>query len=253
MIDPRAGLLVAVCLLLVALIASQFYTGVESDSAPSSVSARADEGRAIPRPVQPPADELIAVALARPLFNSARRPPDSGQGTSSEFRDKRLAGIVIEPDKRVALFAVIGAKPLMLAEGDTIDGWRIESIAATEISLVGPAGTRTLEPTLAPAAVRTTESPRNITPRNPAQSQQRAAGQAPPHPQQAAGAQSAPPRSPQLRQPSPRPPIPPARAPVAQARPQAAPNPVRPEQGSLEGQPNSHPATNPAARPVQRP
>jgi hypothetical protein len=57
----------------------------------------------------------------------------------------RLTGIVTEPD-HVAIFAMNGAKPLRVSEGEAASGWRIESIAPQEVSLSGPGGTKTLEP-----------------------------------------------------------------------------------------------------------
>jgi hypothetical protein len=62
----------------------------------------------------------------------------------------RLTGIVTEPDHHVAIFAVNGAKPLRLTEGEAVSGWRIESISPREVALSGPGGTKTLEPKLDP-------------------------------------------------------------------------------------------------------
>ena len=93
-------------------------------------------------------DELLAVVLARPLFSSTRRPPQNAanDGPSADLGDTRLTGIVTEPGRRIAIFAVNGARPLRLTEGEAVSGWRIESITPREVSLTGPGGTKTLEP-----------------------------------------------------------------------------------------------------------
>jgi len=102
-------------------------------------------------------DELLAMALARPLFSSTRRPPQSAPSdnvTSADLADMRLTGIVTEPEHHVAIFAVNGAKPLRVTEGEAVSGWRIESITPREVSLSGPGGTKTLEPKLDPNLVQ---------------------------------------------------------------------------------------------------
>jgi len=66
----------------------------------------------------------------------------------------RLTGIVTEPEHHVAIFAVNGAKPLRVTEGEAVSGWRIESITPREVSLSGPGGTKTLEPKLDPNLVQ---------------------------------------------------------------------------------------------------
>src|SRR5262249_30804540 len=102
-------------------------------------------------------DELLAVVLDRPLFNSSRRPPQAAASdnvTSSDLADVRLTGIVTEPERRVAIFAVNGAKPLRLTEGEAVSGWRIETIRPREVAMSGPGGTKTLEPKLDPNLVQ---------------------------------------------------------------------------------------------------
>ena len=97
-------------------------------------------------------DVLVATILARPLFSTTRRPPQHSDGPAadSDLDNARLAGIVTEPGHRFAIFAPTGAKPLIVSEGDTVSGWRVESITAREVSLSGPGGTKTLEPKIDP-------------------------------------------------------------------------------------------------------
>jgi hypothetical protein len=113
-------------------------------------------------PVAPP----IAAILARPLFSPSRRPPQNSTGNAADdagLADSRLAGIVIEPGRRFAIFAPQGAKPLMVTEGETVSGWRVDSISPQEVSLSGPEGTKTLQPkfdpNLAPPAEEQTPPP----------------------------------------------------------------------------------------------
>jgi general secretion pathway protein N len=85
----------------------------------------------------------------------------------------RLTGIVTEPDHHLAIFAVNGAKPLRVTEGEAVSGWRIESITPREVSLSGPGGTKTLEPKLDPNLVQQAPPapPANPAARQPAQPQ----------------------------------------------------------------------------------
>jgi hypothetical protein len=101
------------------------------------------------RPQTPRMDELVAVTLSRPLFSATRRPVEraaSDRPAEPGLTDVRLTGIVIEPDRRTAIFAVQGAKPLVRSEGETVKDWHLDSIAPHEVTLTGPTGTTTLEP-----------------------------------------------------------------------------------------------------------
>jgi general secretion pathway protein N len=96
----------------------------------------------------------MATILARPLFSSARRPAQDAPAAGAadgDLADTRLTGILTEPGRRMAIFAVTGGKPLKVAEGDEVSGWRVESITPREISLSGPGGTKTLQPKLDPS------------------------------------------------------------------------------------------------------
>ena len=102
-----------------------------------------------PRTEKPRLDDLIAAALASPLFSSTRHPPEaSGVSDAADpgLTNVRLTGIVIEPDRRIAIFAVTGGKPLVLTEGEAVQNWRVDSISPEQVSVIGPNGTRILEP-----------------------------------------------------------------------------------------------------------
>src|ERR1700724_2588868 len=93
-------------------------------------------------------DELVATTLSRPLFSATRRPSERAapdRAADPELTNVRLTGIVVEPDRRTAIFAVQGAKPLVRSEGETVNDWHLDSIAPHEVTVTGPAGTTTLE------------------------------------------------------------------------------------------------------------
>jgi len=62
------------------------------------------------------------------------------------LRDVRLTGVVIGPDLRMAIFAVTGTNSRVLSEGETLNGWRLESISPKVVMLSGPAGNIVLKP-----------------------------------------------------------------------------------------------------------
>ena len=151
-------LLIAGCLIFGAVLLLELKPTAATDTAaPNEVAKRPDATSSAPRAPGTRLDELLAVALARPLFSSTRRPPQAAapdSTTNSDLADMRLTGIVTEPDHHVAIFAVNGAKPLRVTEGEAVSGWRIESITPHEVSLSGPGGTKTLEPKLDPNLVQ---------------------------------------------------------------------------------------------------
>jgi hypothetical protein len=103
--------------------------------------------------------ELLATARERPLFSATRRPPQQAEG-NSELADSRLTGIIVEPNRRLAIFAIPDSKPMELMEGEMLSGWQIENIGTREVSLSGPTGIKTLHlrvdpnPVASPAAAR---------------------------------------------------------------------------------------------------
>ena len=149
-------LLIAGCLVFGAVVLLELQPAASDTAASNEVSRQPDTTSTAHRQPSTRLDELLTVALARPLFSSTRRPPQTAatDNTSSDLADMRLTGIVTEPDHRVAIFAVNGAKPLRVSEGEAVSGWRIESITPHEVSLSGPGGTKTLEPKLDPNLVQ---------------------------------------------------------------------------------------------------
>ena len=125
--------LIGGCLIFGALVLLELRPAATDTATPNEVSIRPDPS-AMHRQPSTQLDELLAVALARPLFSSTRRPPQAAanDSTDSDLADMRLTGIVTEPEHHLAIFAVKGAtKPLRLTEGEAVSGWRIESITPT--------------------------------------------------------------------------------------------------------------------------
>jgi general secretion pathway protein N len=121
--------------------------------------AAARTGASLPAPAaqRPRVEELVQTSLAQPLFSATRRPPNqptAGRDSGPELPNIRLTGIVIEPDRRLAIFAVPGGKPLTREEGETINEWRLESIGPNQVSLNGPTGITTLTPKTDPNVAR---------------------------------------------------------------------------------------------------
>lgn len=99
----------------------------------------------------PPQAEVRPFALqARPpdpLLGVTRRPPKpatSDKAADPRLPDVRLTGIVIDRDRRIAIFAVTGTRALVLSEGEALKEWRLDSISPQTVSLSGPAGSMTL-------------------------------------------------------------------------------------------------------------
>jgi hypothetical protein len=147
MIDRVAVLLMAGSALFGAVLLGELNPedpGVQPAATPAPAPAQA-----YPAQLQSPRmDELVATTLSRPLFSATRRPAERAvpdRPADPELTNVRLTGIVVEPDRRTAIFAVQGAKPLVRAEGETVNDWHLDSIAPQEVTLTGPAGTTTLE------------------------------------------------------------------------------------------------------------
>ena len=123
---------------------------------PGTVAAAAPEPPLL-RPEPPGIDGLIATAKERPLFSATRRPAEKSAPNNAadpDLADVRLAGIVVEPERHMAIFAVSGGKPVVRLEGENVKEWRLDSISPQEVSLSGPGGVRTLSPKADPHLVR---------------------------------------------------------------------------------------------------
>jgi hypothetical protein len=162
MISRAALILAAGCVALGALVAAEITHSDIGDRAAGISPPRTAETAAAAQehPVAP--ERLLAVSLSRPLFDPRRRPPQAGKdagAAEAQLAGARLTGILTAPDNRLAIFAVTGGKPVALSEGQSVDGWRIETITPHDISLVGPGGLKTLTPKRDPKLAGTSTAP----------------------------------------------------------------------------------------------
>jgi hypothetical protein len=161
-----APLLLVGCLAFATILLIEIKAPERMAMAPSTPAEQPAPLAALHQLPSLPTASPIAAILARPLFSPSRRPPQSNLGNAADdsgLADSRLTGIVIEPGRRFAIFAPQGAKLLTVTEGETVSGWRVESISPREVSLSGPDGTKTLQPkfdpNLAPPPDDTTPPP----------------------------------------------------------------------------------------------
>jgi hypothetical protein len=185
-------LLIAGCLLFAGIIVVELKTGA-ADAPVAEVPVRTEAALATMQPVpRVDLDDLLRVTLARPLFSPTRRPPQTTGNSPADagLTDTRLTGIVTEPDRRLAIFTVAGAKPVALTEGEIVSGWRIDSISPGEVFVSGPSGAKTLQPS---ADRNAAAQPR---PPTAGRTPERGAGVAPPRPGPAPVAARPPPATP---------------------------------------------------------
>ncbi len=134
--------LVFLCGLLVAVITAELRYG--SGGAGGAGGEITGTVRAAPqaeahgaKPEDSP-DQWVAVVLARPLFSPDRRPA-RGPGAGAVAADPalpRLAGIITSPAEAVAIFqGAGGVKPVVAQYGETVDGWKVMTIAVDWVVL----------------------------------------------------------------------------------------------------------------------
>jgi hypothetical protein len=154
MIDRLAApLLLFGCAVFGLILLAEIKAPNRTSVAPSTPVQRPDPAPALPQLTIAAIPPPIAAILARPLFSPSRRPPKADTGKVADdagLADSRLAGIVIEDGRRFAIFAPEGAKLLTVTEGETVSGWRVDSISPREVALSGPDGTKTLQPKFDP-------------------------------------------------------------------------------------------------------
>jgi hypothetical protein len=141
--------LLAGCVVFGVVTFAELESGWRRETVTVGTSAKRPSAAAASQQHAAEIDELVATALARPLFNESRRPPQQSAdetGADLGFGNTRLSGILTAPGQRIAIFTVPGTNSVVLTEGQTLSGWQIEYITPREVSLDGPAGKRTLQP-----------------------------------------------------------------------------------------------------------
>jgi hypothetical protein len=94
---------------------------------------------------------IASSVLARPLFSPARRPPaeqvsDQPAAEATAEAPPRLAGVIVGPTRRSAIFADTTGRPRIIGEGDTIGRFTVELIAPNQVTLRSAAGERLVRP-----------------------------------------------------------------------------------------------------------
>lgn len=137
-------------------LAATLHLALDDDTAEPVMPATVSRPSQSPTPAGPTsatADRTgtwVAAMLSRPLFDPHRRPPISGGELAGEGLP-RLAGVLVGPFGRSAIFAgPTGGKSVVVTEGDRLDGYVIEAIRPTEVTVLGPEGRRVLHPTFEP-------------------------------------------------------------------------------------------------------
>jgi hypothetical protein len=104
-------------------------------------------------PIGAPPSVLVQLIMERPLFSPGRRapspqaaaPPAAVVEAPPPEWNWRLAGLMVGPDRREALFAR-GSDKRVVPEGEAIDGWTLAAVRPNGVTLAGRGGERTLSP-----------------------------------------------------------------------------------------------------------
>jgi hypothetical protein len=87
--------------------------------------------------------QWIDTILARPLFTPDRRPPHQPHVEAAPVAavgPPRLAGVLISPAGKAAIFAADGPKPIVVHEGGKLGQYTVQLIEAGRVTLQGPGG-----------------------------------------------------------------------------------------------------------------
>jgi hypothetical protein len=140
-LEIRAALCIAV-LLAVTIVFELTAVGVGADEAslPRPEASAATAGQPFA------AAGAVEVIFSRPLFQPGRRSQGGEMIVRGDDALPRLTGIVVDRDRRVAVFQPVGEKPRTLKEGDSLGGWTIQTIGHRQVVLQKSGGTMTIEP-----------------------------------------------------------------------------------------------------------
>ena len=115
--------------------------------------AAAPAGVAAPPETALPAG-LAARLLDRPLFSPDRRaapPAETAADEPSGTDLPRLAGVIVGPGRRSAIFADAAGKPRIAGEGASIGRFTVRAIAPGKVTMTSPDGESVLRPWYADA------------------------------------------------------------------------------------------------------
>ncbi|MGI3775963.1 MAG: hypothetical protein ACRYGC_01610 [Janthinobacterium lividum] len=160
-------------LLLLGLLAAMLAAALAlelRDTAPDAAGTQPAGSRAAPTAeAAPPAaadaapdrtEALAAAILARPLFEQDRRPVAETQAGPVADGDARLAGILISPDGRAAIFAPAdGGRPTVLREGAALGALTVRAIAPGAVTVLSHGKEQVMHPSFAASSATTTPAP----------------------------------------------------------------------------------------------
>ncbi len=135
-------LLLSLAAVLSVLLALTLMTGSDPDEdAPAAPAAAAPAFAGPPAAGKDTAGDdltgLVQTMLARPLFNPNRRPVPGADGSAGAGSDAlpRLAGVIVGPGGRRAIFAPAEGRPVVVAEGGRIGRYVVRSIVPGQVTL----------------------------------------------------------------------------------------------------------------------
>jgi hypothetical protein len=126
------------------LAAGSLYVWSQREHPPTALAnVQSDKERTNDR-----ADRFAAEVLKRPLFTQGRQPPEVKIVKAEPPKlQGRLAGVMLRPDGRIALFTRPGGRPISVKEGDVIDGWTTAKIEEGRVLLTSSFGEQIVKPT----------------------------------------------------------------------------------------------------------
>jgi hypothetical protein len=159
---PLLAVLAVCACLLVAVLGLEYHSAVKRElrlalpslpAASGAAIADSPATRAVPPSQLQPAPGRVGdwtrTALARPLFSPSRRPATVAVSGPQE---PRLAGIVLGPSGALAIFAGENeARGTVAAVGQQAGSWKVLSISADSVQVIGPSGLRLLHPSRDPS------------------------------------------------------------------------------------------------------
>ena len=139
----RLSFLLAV--LASAAMAGFLFVVLASKDAPASFAAFNDNST---QAAEEKADALVEEIAARPLFTPGRQKPEvKVVKAEPPVLQGRLAGVMLRPDARLALFTRPGGRPVSVKEGEVIDGWTASKIEEGRVVLTSSFGEQIVTPT----------------------------------------------------------------------------------------------------------
>ena len=135
---PLAALSVFLLVVLVLELVSGETVPAAADvpvpAVPAVPAAAADDAAADAREALA---ELVQTILARPLFSQGRRAAAVAEGGGGGAAEEmpRLAGVIVAPDERRAIFVGAGDHPLVVREGGSVGRYVVRAIAPGQVTL----------------------------------------------------------------------------------------------------------------------